>query len=454
MNINVIRKEYTPKSTIGELYVDSKFECFTLEDRVRALKVPGTTAIPSGHYEVTVTWSERFKRPLPLLMSVPNYEGVRIHTGNTDANTEGCLLVGKTKQRDFVGDSRVAFGELLPKIQEALQREKVFIDIVQENAPPELLARATEPMTPSPRDLTTATPSPAGAAPAFSGKALELIIRFEGINQPGKWPGGSSGITLGYGYDLGYVTAAQFESDWAGCFTPDQFSRLREAIGQRGSDAAALAKRFANIQCTPDDSRRVLLECSIPEYVAKTRQALPGFDELPLDAQGALVSLVYNRGAGMKDSAGADNRLEMRVIRELVPMGDLAGIAAQLRSMKRLWAGKGLDGLLNRRDAEAALVECSMAPAIARRAMPRSFGVAAPDPRVKRRTAKKRAATAKIPKKKAATKAVAKAKPETRKPARKKSAAKKSAPKQPARTRVVRKPITRKPAATATMRGH
>jgi len=142
MQIKVIRREYSLKSTIGELYIDNRFECFTLEDRIRALKVPGTTAIPVGNYEVVVTWSNRFKRPLPLLMNVPNYEGVRIHTGNTDENTEGCLLVGKTKRPDFVGNSKLAFDALFPKIQEAAQREKVFLEIAQDNAPPELLARA------------------------------------------------------------------------------------------------------------------------------------------------------------------------------------------------------------------------------------------------------------------------------------------------------------------------
>lgn len=146
MQIKVVRKEYTPKSTIGELSINDRFECFTLEDRIRAAKVRETTAIPHGNYEVVVTWSNRFKRPLPLLMNVPNFEGVRIHTGNTDENTEGCLLVGKTKRPDFVGDSRVAFEALFPKIQEAVQREKVFLEILQENAPPELLSRAKPPM--------------------------------------------------------------------------------------------------------------------------------------------------------------------------------------------------------------------------------------------------------------------------------------------------------------------
>jgi GH24 family phage-related lysozyme (muramidase) len=222
---------------------------------------------------------------------------------------------------------------------------------------------------------------------AFSQKALKLITDFEGLNQPGRWPGHLSGITLGYGYDLGYVTVDQFESDWEGSFTDEQFERLTEAVGKRGAEAQALAPRLADIRCKPLDAQRVLLERAIPAYTDLARRTFPGFDQLPLDAQGALVSLVYNRGGSMRDSPGTDNRREMRAIRDLVPRMDLAGIAAQLRSMKRLWEGKGLAGLLRRREAEAVLVESCIAPpvAVARRGV-------GPRVRAKRRPAKKPAA--------------------------------------------------------------
>ena len=219
---------------------------------------------------------------------------------------------------------------------------------------------------------------------AFSQKALKLIIDFEGINQPGRWPGHLSGITLGYGYDLGYVTVDQFESDWEGCFTDEAFERLKGAVGERGPDAQALAPRLADIKCKPLDAQRVLLQRAVPAYTDLARRTFPGFEQLPLDAQGALVSLVYNRGGSMKDSPGTDNRREMRAIRDLVPRLDLAGIASQLRSMKRLWEGKGLRGLLRRRDAEAALVESCVAPAAY--AVRRGIG---PRTRAKRGAAKK-----------------------------------------------------------------
>lgn len=195
----------------------------------------------------------------------------------------------------------------------------------------------------------------------FSERALALIIRFESLNQPGHWPGGSSGITLGYGYDLGHVETGQFERDWAGCFTPTETRRLGRAVGLTGAAARALAPGLADIRCTRADARRVLLDASLPLYFARTRRALPGFDVLHLDIQGALVSLVYNRGARMSDSPGTDDRREMRAIRDLVASGTVIGIAREIRSMKRLWIGRGVDGLLARRDAEADLVESAIA---------------------------------------------------------------------------------------------
>lgn len=281
----------------------------------------------------------------------------------------------------------------------------------------------------------------------ISDRALRLIIDFEGINQPGVWPGASSGITLGYGYDLGHVTPEQFERDWGACFTPEQKARLRGAIGKTGAAAAALAPGLADIKCNRADSARVLSEVSIPDYLERTRAAFPGLEALPPDAQGALVSLVYNRGASMS----GDSRREMRTIRDLVPLGDLPGIARALRDMKRLWEGKGLAGLLRRRDAEAALVEAAMVPmarrpsraaatvvpgAVAKKAAARK--TSAKKNAAKKTAAKKNAAkkSAKKPAKKALPKAAAKKttakKTTAKKPAAKRAAPRKAAPAEPA----------------------
>jgi hypothetical protein len=119
MKLTLKREPSTTKSTPSKLYVDGVFECYTLEDVVRPSKIYGEAAIPAGTYKVIINMSNRFKRLLPLLLNVPNYEGIRIHPGNTDKDTEGCILPGVTRSVDFVGNSRVAFDALFAKMQKA-----------------------------------------------------------------------------------------------------------------------------------------------------------------------------------------------------------------------------------------------------------------------------------------------------------------------------------------------
>ena len=140
MELKLQRSFRSKECTIGILSVDGKFECFICEDYDRGLsqgdtlevikkiKVPGKTAIPTGRYEIAVTFSNRFQKPLPLLLNVPGFEGIRIHPGNTAADTEGCLLPGTDHNQNSVSNSRAAFYELFEKIKAA--NEKVFIDIV------------------------------------------------------------------------------------------------------------------------------------------------------------------------------------------------------------------------------------------------------------------------------------------------------------------------------------
>ena len=129
MELKAKRTDFTENSTIGELSVNGKFECYTLEDKVRPVKIAGKTAIPAGRYEVVINFSQRFGRPLPLLLNVPNFEGVRIHPGNTPANTEGCILVGETKSQDLVSQSRAAFERLFEKLKCASASEKIYLEI-------------------------------------------------------------------------------------------------------------------------------------------------------------------------------------------------------------------------------------------------------------------------------------------------------------------------------------
>jgi len=131
MNLTLIRKTFTDKSTIGELLIDGKFFCHTLEDIVREVKIPGQTAIPYGSYEVIINYSNHFKKMMPLLMNVPGFEGVRIHIGNMNKDTRGCLLLGYTKGADFIGQSSKAFTDFIPLLQSGLKAGKVRIDIVK-----------------------------------------------------------------------------------------------------------------------------------------------------------------------------------------------------------------------------------------------------------------------------------------------------------------------------------
>jgi len=119
MQITVKRLHKTNTSTIGELLIDGVFECYTLEDVERPVKIKNETAIPKGTYKVIINKSNRFKRLLPLLLNVPNFEGIRIHSGNTNHDTEGCILVGQTRGDNYIGQSRKAFAKLFKKMQAA-----------------------------------------------------------------------------------------------------------------------------------------------------------------------------------------------------------------------------------------------------------------------------------------------------------------------------------------------
>lgn len=130
MELKLIRETYSKDSTIGKLYINGVFHCYTLEDMVRDIKVQNLTAIPKGKYEVIINFSNRFKQLMPLLLKVPNYEGVRIHWGNYSKDTEGCILVGSTKGVDFIGNSKQQYAKLLSILKTAITKEKIFIEIV------------------------------------------------------------------------------------------------------------------------------------------------------------------------------------------------------------------------------------------------------------------------------------------------------------------------------------
>lgn len=184
-------------------------------------------------------------------------------------------------------------------------------------------------------------------------KGLALILGAENLNHPARVPPGDSGVTIGFGYDLGQITVGVFRADWQAYLPADQIARLVTVCGYRGEKARGAAAHLADITIDEETAQTQFLEVLLPRYEAETRRAFPGSEQLPAPVFAALVSLVFNRGGKLD----GPRRLEMRAIRDAVPKGDLKTIAAQLRAMKRLWEGQGMDGLLKRRDAEAQLVE-------------------------------------------------------------------------------------------------
>lgn len=121
-------------ATIGELYVDGEHIADTLEDRVRpeGEKIYGKTAIPEGTYEMVLSYSPRFKKILPEILNVPNFTGIRIHCGNSSADSSGCILVGTWdgEKEDWVSDSKIAFNKLMSLLEEATNnKEKVTITV-------------------------------------------------------------------------------------------------------------------------------------------------------------------------------------------------------------------------------------------------------------------------------------------------------------------------------------
>jgi hypothetical protein len=110
--------------------VNGEVECFTLEDVVRPVKIKHETAIPEGTYKVDITWSNRFQKPMPLVFDVPGFTGIRIHTGNTKANTSGCILVGERRVLDRIDHSQEAFSRLFNMMKDALEMdEEITLEI-------------------------------------------------------------------------------------------------------------------------------------------------------------------------------------------------------------------------------------------------------------------------------------------------------------------------------------
>ena len=144
MKITVHRTLFTDKQTCGELSVDGVYFCHTLEDKVRidnpatpqneGAKVWGETAISAGVYKLIIRMSQRFKRLMMALLDVPDFTGILIHSGNTEVDTHGCILVGyKLDDAHHIapGTSRIAADKLFELVSAAIARgEEVTVEVL------------------------------------------------------------------------------------------------------------------------------------------------------------------------------------------------------------------------------------------------------------------------------------------------------------------------------------
>ena len=205
----------------------------------------------------------------------------------------------------------------------------------------------------------------------LSKKSLNLILEFEvggGENYYNKflknpaWPEGQSGVTIGIGYDLGYVNKTEFSENWKD-LPKEIFDRLYKVVGIKGYNAKNLIRGLRDITIPWELSLQVFNNKTVVKFWNLTKDTFPNFDKMPEDAKGGLVSLVFNRGSALE----GDRRREMKLIRDGMRITNtfdqksLSFIANQIRNMKRIWAGGSIEkGMNRRRDAEAKLIEESL----------------------------------------------------------------------------------------------
>lgn len=210
--------------------------------------------------------------------------------------------------------------------------------------------------------LPTLPVIPTGASMIVSAGALNMLIRAEVTSekaytqkyQSPTWAGGDSGVTIGIGYDIGYCSKQNFAKDWSGLLNQKDIDLLSACCGIKGVASKAQIPRLKSVKIPYDIAIRVFYATTLPSCALDVRKIYPGVEKLPPDAQGALLSLVYNRGPLINNT---DRRKEMKAIAPLVAKGDIKGIAAEIRSMKRLWDPKTQKGLIDRREQEASLTE-------------------------------------------------------------------------------------------------
>jgi hypothetical protein len=206
----------------------------------------------------------------------------------------------------------------------------------------------------------------------ISDAANDLIIRCEVSGrdrytqkyQKPIWPKGNSGVTIGIGYDLGYVDEEQLTADWGGRISDADIAVLKPACGVRGISAKHLLAPLSSVSINWQTAKLQFAQEIRPRYVGLTEKTLSNCADLSPHCLGALVSLVYNRGPSWEVSSKKDLKgryEEMRNIKSHMSNRAYKMIPNEIRSMKRLWDGvPDMGGLLVRRDLEAELFQLGL----------------------------------------------------------------------------------------------
>jgi hypothetical protein len=257
-----------------------------------------------------------------------------------------------------VGDVEQSRKNLLYLVDTGLIRDPVLAAKIHANQ--------GAPVLPVPSGSVQTIPLPGDLARKISPAAVNMIVGFE-VNGRENYEklyshpqafGGNSGVSIGIGYDLAYVTGESFRQDWGQVLSSADLNRLTALIGLTGASAKDKVASVQDIMIKWEDAVSVFGSKQLSRYAALVDASLPSAKELPLDSYGALVSLVYNRGASF--TLTGDRFNEMRAIKDLMDKREFGSIAEQIRSMKRL-AGASA-GLQKRRDLEAAMFERGFAP--------------------------------------------------------------------------------------------
>jgi hypothetical protein len=201
-----------------------------------------------------------------------------------------------------------------------------------------------------------------------SKESLDMIVQFEvggrsyyeaKLQRPTvpSWQTTSSGVTVGFGFDLGYNTPEQIEKAFKGVLSDKEIEAMKSVAGLKGKRAyyEGLPKVKNVVRVSYEDAEKVFIRDSLPRFTKQTADAFKlSKDRLNPHCNGALTSLVFNRGPS---TANTDSRKEMRDIRYHISVNKEESVPTDLRNMKRLWSYTKLKGLHLRRDAEAKMFQ-------------------------------------------------------------------------------------------------